>query len=1535
MGNKIRWFLFIPLLISSLVGNAQRYFEQLNRGLVAVRTSSENVFLSWRSLGSDLDSTGFNVYCNDELINTQPIYNVTYHNHSISTNGVYYIKSILNGIEQETSEPISVWGQNYLDINLNRPPGGTTPPYTVTNRNVVESYPDGQDYTYSPNDCSVGDVDGDGEYELIVKWDPSNSRDNSFGGITGNVIIDAYEMDGTQLWRIDLGINIRAGAHYTQFLVYDFDNDGKAEVAFKTAPGTKDGSDSFLSLGPAATDNDSEDYRNSQGRVLSGPEYLTIFNGETGLEMSTINFEPQRGNVCDWGDCYGNRVDRFLATVAYLDGINPSLVMCRGYYAKTVLAAYNWDGTSLSEEWIFNSHNGYPSYSGQGNHNLSVADVDDDGKDEIIYGSCTIDNDGTGLYSTGLGHGDALHVTDHNPEIPGLEVFMPHENKKDGITLRKASSGEIIWQKFSNTDVGRGLAADVTASSEGSEFWASSGLGMYDVSGQKIGSIPSINFAVWWDGDDTRELLDGNRITKYGSGTLLNASGCSSNNGTKSTPSLQADILGDWREEVIFRTSDNTKLRIYTTTSTTSRKQYTLMHDPVYRLGISWQNVAYNQPPHTGFHFGNGMQEPPFSPIRNNKTVWVSGTEWDVNTSQNWEINGKDTVFLNNEMALFDISGTANNPINISGEISPSSVQVFSPHDYTFSGSGKLTGKMPLKKNGPGILTIENENDYTGETKVWGGTLNIVGKISASKVSIFKHASLTGAGSLHSVELYEHAKLYPGSTTIADSMHILNNLILNDGSHCFFDLSDDTSGFSKTNDFIKIEGDVVITGRPVFHIDLLNDSLSSGTYKLLECSGISGNIDSIIVKNINGTPYELISGETSILLNILPRRAADHIIWKGVDNNTWDLAQSKNWLLNEEEVYFIQGDSVTFSDSGNPNNTVNLKDTLIPSLVIFNHSVPYTIQGEGQISGPTGLIKTGSGKLSIENTNIYTGATIINNGEIEIDHLADAGHASVFGMSGNSGTNLIFNGGTLSFTNLSGSTNRDIYLEPGGGSVYLGFSNTLTYNGSLSGPGFFSKTGGGKLIIKKANSHSGGTNIKAGELYLATEDAITYGLGNGPVTIENGTLSMLNNNSGSSAPWNIIVPTSSEATLKLDENCQLTGTLTGGGILNIYSPGQNSELLGDWSEFSGTINVTTDENGGWFLLGNKNGFRNTSLNLTGKIVALYRHSSNDTIDIGQLVGTSDSRLGAGGEGDNTITWKVGALGTSSVFNGTITEIQYRETNAKTSIIKTGQGNLTLNGASSYTGLTIIEDGTLTLNNTSGSGTGTGNVIVQSGGTLSGTGVISGKVTVESNGVISPGDKNIDSLKILNNLKLLSGSYYYSRINTDNMQSDMLVVKDTIEANGILYFSVNGTNELQKNDSLKILHAGYYSGGFSSIVPAYPAKGLAWDTSSLAKDGFIRVKKEGEILATNVKKNEQLVHLYPNPCRNRLFIQLKENFNNAKVSIKTVGGQYIFTQELLSDGNITEINLKNLRNGIYLATFILDNKVFSRQLILNR
>ncbi|WP_422389863.1 rhamnogalacturonan lyase [Arthrobacter sp. N1] len=597
-----------------------RQMEYLDRAPVAVTTDG-GVYVGWRMLGLDAESIGFHVYRDGVRITGTPITGSTNLLDAEGTSAsVYRVTALIDEREVTVTDEFTPWGDQSLDIPLQRPAGGTTPA--------------GEAYEYEANDASVGDLDGDGEYEIILKWNPTNAKDNSRSGYTGNVYLDAYELDGTRLWQIDLGRNIRAGAHYTQFQVFDYDGDGRAELAMKTADATVDGAG--VVIGDA-----SADYRSTSGRILAGPEYLTVFEGLTGAALDSVDYVPARGELASWGDTSGNRMDRFLAGTAYLDGETPSMIFSRGYYARTSIAAFDFVDGRIQERWAFDSTTAGNQFAGQGNHNLSIADVDADGSDEIVFGSMTIDSDGTPLYTTGLGHGDAMHVADHVPSRDGLEVYSVHESMTSSgqraATMRDAGTGEILWSIPGARDTGRGAAGDIDPTHEGNEAWAIGGTykfyskvgSLRAADGTDLGTgIPAANFLTWWDGDLLREITDHDytdplelatgatpTISKWNweSGAedrLLTLDGTLTGNGTKGNPALQADLFGDWREELVYRSADHSSLKIFTTTAVTEHRIRTLMHDPVYRLGVAWQNTAYNQPPHTSFFLGEGMTMP-------------------------------------------------------------------------------------------------------------------------------------------------------------------------------------------------------------------------------------------------------------------------------------------------------------------------------------------------------------------------------------------------------------------------------------------------------------------------------------------------------------------------------------------------------------------------------------------------------------------------------------------------------------------------------------------------------------------------------------------------------------------------------------------------------------------------------------------------------------------------------------------------------------------------------------------------------------
>ena len=566
--------------------------EKLDRGVVAVRQADGSAFVSWRLLKSDPKGAAFDVYRNGKKLNEAPLTKggTWFIDKQPEEGAVYEVRCKMDegrrkkedGRHQPSSLSLQTSAIGYIAVPLQKP-----------------------DEMHSANDATVADVDGDGQYEIILKWDPWNSHDNSHDGMTDATLIDCYRLNGERLWRIDLGRNIRSGAHYTPFIVYDLDGDGRAELMVKTADGTRDAKGKVIGDSLA-------DYRNPAGRILTGPEYLSVFNGMTGEVMDTKPYVPERGDVNSWGDNRGNRSERYLAAVGYFGGRTASAVFCRGYYTRSVLAAWDWNGRELKQRWVFDTNNPqWASYAGQGNHNLRMADVDGDGWDEITYGSMAVDHDGTGLYNTGMGHGDAIHlIADHKDGQ--LYIWDCHENKRDGSDLRNAKTGKVVFQVKSTTDVGRAMAADIDPTNPGTEMWSIDSRGVRNMKGEVIDHINpralSINFGIWWDGDLLRELLDRSAITKYdwqtNSAKVIQRLDGQFNNGTKQNPCLSADIVGDWREEVITRNRESTELRIYVSTIPTDYRIDCLMQDIPYRLSVATENVGYNQPPETGFYLG-------------------------------------------------------------------------------------------------------------------------------------------------------------------------------------------------------------------------------------------------------------------------------------------------------------------------------------------------------------------------------------------------------------------------------------------------------------------------------------------------------------------------------------------------------------------------------------------------------------------------------------------------------------------------------------------------------------------------------------------------------------------------------------------------------------------------------------------------------------------------------------------------------------------------------------------------------------------
>jgi len=972
--------------------------ENLNRGVVAVRTNSTQVYVGWRFLGLDPDTTSFHVFRSiggaaPVQLTTTPLSNTTDYRDTPGSSAFnstisYHVRPVVGGVLGSPSEsftlPASTPAQPYLSIPLDPPPGGTTPT--------------GEAYTYSANDAAPADLDGDGDLDIVLKWDPSNSKDNSSGGYTGEVYLDGLRIDGTRLWRINLGRNIRAGAHYTQFIAYDLDSDGRAEVAMKTAPGTIDGQGNNVLL---AGDSATADYRNSSGYILSGPEYLTVFDGLTGAALATTAYTPGRGTVSNWGDSYGNRVDRFLAGVAYLGGSRPSLLMCRGYYTQSHVVAWDWRDRQLTQRWYFNAPNN-STYAGQGNHQLSIADVDADGKQEVIYGSMTVDDNGQGLYSTGLGHGDALHVSDFDPTRPGLEVFAIHESMGSsgnrGSTFRDAATGAILYSTPATGDTGRGIIMDIDPASPGAESWNSSDGSIYSAAGVILGGKPGNmhqNFGIWWDADVLRETLDGTVIsdinpTGYGRSNVLQAweYGATDNNSTKANPCLSGDFLGDWREELICRKGDSSALLVFTPTSSSTRRLRTFLHDPQYRVALAWQNVGYNQPPYPSFFVGQDMATPPMPNITTESialprlpgnVVWTGAASqtWDM-AATNFRLAGDASPipFIAGDSVRFEDS-SALGSITIPAALSPASVVADHANALTLTGAGSLAGTATVEKLGTGTLTLSSANGYSGGTLLKAGTI------------LLGNAYALGSGTI----------TLRGGTLATGALAVPNSMVVESDAAI-------TGGHSGGNHGVKAisgSGTLTLTATNVFDLEGSLTGFSgrfafggSGSFRFFGSGGSAQADFDLGTRSLNAR-----SGSAFSLGSLAGQAGSFLTGASGSGNNV----------------------SVTYTIGGNHHDSV------------FDGVI-------GNGNSTSAITKTGNGRLVLGGANTHTGATQVQSGALVVNGSLANTAVTVSTGATLAGTGTL--GGTLT---LAADAKLGIAVTP-----LLTRGLTVAGNVTLSGP---------------------------------------------------------------------------------------------------------------------------------------------------------------------------------------------------------------------------------------------------------------------------------------------------------------------------------------------------------------------------------------------------------------------------------------------------------------------------------------------------
>lgn len=1358
---KKNLLIIIGLALAALPSFAQRTTDKLDRGLVAMKAST-GVYLSWRLLGSEYYDVTYNVYRDGNLIKSG-LSTSNYSDASGNTTSTYTVSAVVRGKEQAQSKAASVWTKSYKEIKLTH---------------------EGIQSTLIPNDACCADIDGDGELEILMKFDnesemaqsyPKNGP--SFNGKASHEysIFEALKQDGKRLWWVNCGPNMGDFQNNEQNIVaYDWDGDGKAEAVMRAADGTvihcADGT--TYTVGDAT-----KNYRSATGGgtnwfMWQGNEYLVYMDGETGKPYQCITYPLARFEAGEtslegaWGkNDSGHRASKFFFGAPYLDGRKPSIFLARGIYTRHKMIAYDVDPTTheLKVRWKwYNNTNG--PWKGQGYHNYCIADVDMDGRDEIVFGSMVIDDNGKGLSTSGLGHGDALHCGDFNPYAHGLEIFACNEESQ-GYNYRDATTSKIYkCELHVGKDVGRSMMDNFSDAYPGSigSAWGSpiSSVKNESVSGMVEDGINQ-NFRIYWDGDlcsETFNYRNGKNtegiIAKYGSWSpIYTCEGSLTNNDTKGTPCYQGDILGDWREEIIMRTANN-NIRIYSTPTPTQYRNYTLWHDHQYRNGMVWQMCGYNQPPHTSYFLGKlegiTMAPPPLM-MEGREEVTNGGTIGSALNDKHIIVceNANTEVTIENGASPYIL--TFNVPTWVQGsgasECTAQSPKI-TADTYTCNvkGSG-LTGNARLIKQGDGILNLP-KTDFThkGETNIWAGVLNFDGTMKQSPLWLNRFAELnTNGGEFRSIKADYASVIRPGGANTKGSI-TTDSLTLGFGSRIIIDLysndfTADQVNIAKylmvetktSNEWVKAGPEYLC---PVIeiagHMPVGEATMKPGKYVLGTApQELKGNLEDIRIEGLTGTKTSLYIENGKLIIEVIGLRDANSIIWAGDKSSTWNLADAQNFLFNNddksESTIFVSGDKVLFNDDA-VSKTINVREDVMPQSITVNASSNYEFNGAGAITGTASLTKEGTGTLTMSGENSYTGGNHLKGGVTKVSLLSNqySEYGNLGGVTKFADDFTMENGAELQTTRAveMGSHMKMIGEEGGVINNTSDFKMAKSFSGTL-----LTKKGNGCLYLNSYNSVAK-IIMKAGSMALAASSQ--------PKTIELQGGTLYDNASATSHA--IIVPKGKTATW------QLTGTnyvaynnkLTGEGTLTIVPRNTVSRvrITGDWRDFHGIIKHTTKNI--WLPLDNSTGMANATLDLADGCTAT---NVSKTFTIGKLTGkgslahpTSNFQNQSTVSGSNT--WKVG----NSLENGNFTfegAITDAGGSNKANFEKIGTCTMTVKGAWKNSGSVKISDGTIKITGASVS-LGTGALSVAEGATLSGSSASALKNSnVTINGTLMP------------------------------------------------------------------------------------------------------------------------------------------------------------------------------------------------------
>jgi autotransporter-associated beta strand protein len=1301
----IRLYAAVITLSTVSLAFAQRQMENLGRGVIAMRTATSTAYVGWRLLQTDPEGVGFNVYRSQNggaavKLNSLPITNTTDFVDSIATltvSNAWFVRAVTNGVELPASAPFGVAANVPIPVDFQ----GKLGPYLSV---PLQAVPGGGFYVHH---VWPGDFDDDGEYDFALTRLPDGSGTHPYS------LVESYLRDGTLLWRMDMGYNSNTGGdfppsavsdgHSDNVTAYDLDGDGQAEVLVRTANGVTVTNAAGTQVATITAGDDLT-------------QYISVIDGMTGVERARATLPNPVPSAGAMSSHFG---------IMYGDGVRPSLVVesiNRNANGSFNLSVTIWDyrNGQLTNRWLWTPPNDGNNYSRA--HQIRIADVDHDGKDEFCEIGFVLRDDGdhaTPLYSTVLLHGDRYHITDLDPDRPGLETYAIQQDNPTllATALVDAGTGESLkeWYSAAVADVGRGNAGDVDANTRGVEVFSTQP-GLWSCKGDLINNSPPYpNFSVWWDADLLREQLDDGKIDKYGTGRLLSPyymPGYKSGLSTwRNAQPLYGDLFGDWREEVLFEASDHSSLIIFTPVSASTTRLVCLAQDPEYRECMTVK--GYMQSTWPSYYLGVGMAAQPIAPVSDARLVWRGndGSSWDAGGTANWFTNKLwisntiPTVYNDGDTVLFDRTGSNNLPIQVVGNLAPGAVTVYSASHYTFEG-GSLAGGMRLTKAGAGRLVFNNTNSFTGRTLITEGPFVVNGSLLNSPLTIrggvWLDGRIGGSGSVGAgVNIEFGGGVSPGNgTNSPGTLTIASGLTLQGGTINEFDLSDDVSGTIKTNDRLNVVGNLTLLGTNRLVIAKLDGTLPPGVYPLITYSGaLSGSINNLTLSGLQGIPVVLTNPPGQIALVVKSFRDPAAIVWTGGSGgNAWDLLASSNWLNGTLKDQFAPNDSVRFDNVGTSNLTVNLSGDLSPSNIVVDSTANYTFTGGGGISGMTGLTKTNSGTLTVNAlNNTFTGKTVVAGGMLVVPELDAVGFPSPLGNPPAGSANLVLSGNaTLRVTGTS-FTDRGLMLNAGTNVLDVPTGgNQVSIGGVIIGAGALQKNGSGTLALNGINGYVGGTIIKAGNISLGGGGANQYGLGAGLVTLDGGTLTMFSETASyDTCYWNLLVPAGSTGTIYTDDRCNLYGSLTGGGTLNFNVYYVRTELDGDWSAFTGLINVGTDSGGGDFRLGNSYGYGNATVNLGNRISAY--HLSAGSVAIGALTGSTLARMSGA-------QWVVGAKNTDTSFAGSI---------LGNALTKVGTGTLTLTGnTNTYSGGTTISGGTLEIGSGGTAGTiGTGNISV--------------------------------------------------------------------------------------------------------------------------------------------------------------------------------------------------------------------------------